>query len=182
MWTGIDLSTLQPGQVGGIVVDPSGAVVVGADVTAVNTQTGQSMTTKSDGEGHWMISGLPAGPTSVTIASPGFKRTQQDFQLQASRPVRMGITLDGANVNETVANNFSIEGLEKEGKRLENLVQANRSAQLNAASQNVFNLQRRVAGILPVRIDVPSSGKSYRFVRPLVLDEETRITFQYKSR
>jgi Carboxypeptidase regulatory-like domain len=182
MWTGIDLSTLQPGQVGGIVVDPSGAVVVGAEVTAVNTQTGQSMTTKSDGEGHWMISGLPAGPTSVTIASPGFKRTQQDFQLQASRPVRMGITLDGANVNETVANNFSIAGLEKEGKRLENLVQANRSAQLNAASQNVFNLQRRVAGILPVRIDVPSSGKSYRFVRPLVLDEETRITFQYKSR
>jgi hypothetical protein len=53
---------------------------------------------------------------------------------------------------------------------------------LNAPSQNVFNLQRRVAGILPVRIDVPRSGRSYRFVRPLVLDEETRITFQYKSK
>ena len=182
MWTGVDLSTLQPGQVGGIIVAPSGAVVVGADVTAVNTQTGASSTTKSDGEGHWVISGMQPGPTTVTITSPGFKRVQQDFQLQASRPVRMGITLDGANVNETVQNNFSIEGLEKDSKRLENLVQANRSAQLNAASQNVFNLQRRVAGIFPVRIDVPSSGKSYRFVRPLVLDEETRITFQYKSR
>ena len=53
---------------------------------------------------------------------------------------------------------------------------------VNTPSQNVTNLQRRVAGILPVRIDVPSGGKSYRFVRPLVLDEETRITFQYKSR
>ena len=53
---------------------------------------------------------------------------------------------------------------------------------LNAPSQNVFNLQRRVAGILPVRIEVPRSGRSYRFVRPLVLDEETRITFQYKSK
>lgn len=39
-----------------------------------------------------------------------------------------------------------------------------------------------VAGILPVRIEVPRSGRSYRFVRPLVLGEETRITFQYKSK
>jgi len=58
----------------------------------------------------------------------------------------------------------------------------NQALVLNAPSQNVFNLQRRVAGILPVRVDVPRSGKSYRFVRPLVLDEETRITFQYKSK
>jgi hypothetical protein len=52
----------------------------------------------------------------------------------------------------------------------------------NAPSQNVFNLQRRVAGILPVRMEVPRGGRSYRFVRPLVLDEETKITFQYKSK
>jgi len=58
----------------------------------------------------------------------------------------------------------------------------NQALVLNAPSQNVFNLQRRVAGILPVRVDVPRSGKSYRFVRPLVLDEETKITFQYKSK
>jgi hypothetical protein len=45
----------------------------------------------------------------------------------------------------------------------------------------VTNLQRRVAGILPVAIEVPRSGKSYRFVRPLVLDEETRVTFTYRS-
>lgn len=128
-----------------------------------------------------MISGLPAGPTTVSITSPGFKRIQQDFQLQSSRPVRMGSTLEVASVSEVVTVQ-SGEGLEKDSKRIENLVQANRSALLNTASQNVFNLQRRVAGILPVRIDVPTSGKSYRFVRPLVLDEETRITFQYKSR
>ncbi|HKY43878.1 MAG TPA: carboxypeptidase-like regulatory domain-containing protein, partial [Pyrinomonadaceae bacterium] len=182
IWTGIDLSELQPGQVGGIIVDPKGAVVVGAEVLAVNTQTGQSMTTKSDGEGHWVISGLQPGPTSVTISTPGFKRMQQDFQLQSSRPVRMGITLDVASVTETVTVQSSIDGLERDSKRIEDMVKNNQVLALNSASQNVFNLQRRVAGILPVRIDVPSSGKSYRFVRPLVLDEETRITFQYKSR
>jgi hypothetical protein len=39
-----------------------------------------------------------------------------------------------------------------------------------------------VAGVLPVRIDVPRTGTSLRFVRPLVLDEETTVTFKYKTR
>ena len=50
------------------------------------------------------------------------------------------------------------------------------------ASVNVMNLQRRVAGVLPVAIDVPRAGTSFSFVRPLVLDEETKVTFSYKSR
>jgi hypothetical protein len=52
----------------------------------------------------------------------------------------------------------------------------------NLASANVLNLQRRVAGVLPVAIDVPRTGTSFSFVRPLVLDEETKVTFSYKSR
>jgi hypothetical protein len=50
------------------------------------------------------------------------------------------------------------------------------------ASANVYNLQRRVAGVLPIRIDVPRAGASYSFIRPLVLDEETKVTFRYKSK
>ena len=34
------LGSLKPGQVGGIIVDPIGAVVPGGEVTATNTQTG----------------------------------------------------------------------------------------------------------------------------------------------
>lgn len=50
-----------------------------------------------------------------------------------------------------------------------------------APSSNVFALQRRVAGVLPVRIDIPHAGASYRFARPLVLDEETTVRFRYKA-
>jgi hypothetical protein len=71
---------------------------------------------------------------------------------------------------------------DRESRKLEEQVHKKQIAQLNAPSANVFSLQRRVAGILPVHVDVPRSGKSYRFVRPLVLEEETRITFQYKSK
>jgi hypothetical protein len=53
---------------------------------------------------------------------------------------------------------------------------------INEVSANVVNLQRRAAGDLPVRVDVPREGGSYRFVRPLVIDEETKVTFRYKSK
>ncbi len=52
----------------------------------------------------------------------------------------------------------------------------------NEASANVVNLQRRASGILPIRVDVPRTGNSYTFIRPLVLDEETKMTFKYKSK
>jgi hypothetical protein len=79
-------------------------------------------------------------------------------------------------------NAYVLDGLSS--RKIQDLARKDKAAQgalLNAPSQNVFSLQRRVAGILPVHVDVPRSGKSYRFVRPLVLDEETTITFQYKT-
>ena len=50
----------------------------------------------------------------------------------------------------------------------------------NELSQNVQNLQKRAAGVLPVRLDVPRAGQSHTFVRPLVMDEETRVSFRYR--
>ncbi len=178
---GVELDKLVAGQIGGIVVDPNGAVVANALVTVMNTQTGASLTTRTDGEGLWAVSDAPSGPARVSIASPGFKTVQLDLQLDDSHPARLGTTLEGAAASETVQVTGG-RGDSHESRRIEEFARKNREAQMNAPSQNVLSLQRRVAGILPVRIDVPRAGKSYRFVRPLVLEEETRIAFQYKSK
>ena len=58
---------------------------------------------------------------------------------------------------------------------------ADAAAQL-APSSNVADLKQRVAGVLPIRVDVPREGASYRFVRPLVLNEETTVTFTYRKK
>jgi len=49
-------------------------------------------------------------------------------------------------------------------------------------SQNVVNLQRRAAGVLPVRVDVPRTGTSHQFVKPLVVDQEATVSFRNKRR
>jgi hypothetical protein len=56
------------------------------------------------------------------------------------------------------------------------------AAQAAAPSANVQSLQRRAAGVLPVRIDVPRAGTSHRFTKPLVVDEETIVQFRYQRR
>jgi hypothetical protein len=46
----------------------------------------------------------------------------------------------------------------------------------------VINLQRRTAGVLPIRVDVPRAGTSHQFVKPLVVDQETVVRLRYKRR
>ena len=179
---GVKIDNLEPGQVGGIVVDPNGAIVPGASVTVVNKQTGASLTTQSDSEGRWLVSGVQPGPVSVKVELSGFKATQVELAIDGSKPARLGTTLSIAGATETVTVTSDLASNERDSRRLEEQIRKQQAAQLNAPSANVYNLQRRVAGILPVRVDVPRSGKSYRFVRPLVLEEETKITFQYKSK
>jgi hypothetical protein len=75
------------------------------------------------------------------------------------------------------AETVEVQAARAEGDRL-----ASNAPKPLAVSANVANLQRRVSGVLPVRIDIPRAGTSYRFARPLVVDEETLLTFKYKAK
>jgi hypothetical protein len=58
----------------GTVVDPNGAVIAGATVTATNPTTGITRTTKSGGDGSYRIAALPPGTYQITIEAQGFAK------------------------------------------------------------------------------------------------------------
>ncbi|QQS32157.1 MAG: carboxypeptidase regulatory-like domain-containing protein [Acidobacteriota bacterium] len=58
----------------GTVVDPSGAVVAGATITARNAATGISRTVTSDGQGNYQIIGLPPGEYEVSAEAASFSK------------------------------------------------------------------------------------------------------------
>jgi hypothetical protein len=68
------------------------------------------------------------------------------------------------------------------GAGIQSQSQASRGQTTQMPSVNVQNLQRKAAGVLPVRIDVPRAGTSHRFVKPLVIDEDTVVSFRYRRR
>ena len=179
------LLSLAPGQLGGIVIDPSGAAVPNVRVTVVHADTGTTQTAVTDADGHWVISNVPSGRLRVIASSPGFRAYSQDAQYDASRPGSLSATLQVGTVNETVtvsAAPATVEAQSSVMARVDDQARKIAKQQQLAASANVTNLQRRVAGVLPVSVDVPRAGNSYRFVRPLVLDEETKLTFTYKTK
>jgi len=192
-----------PGQMGGYVVDPSGAVVPNARITISSTNNGGSRNAVTDAEGRWLIGGLGSGNYRATADATGFKRSTFNLNYDANQASMYSFPLSIGNVSETVevsaqampqiqADTASIGGglltqevsaLPLNSRNVAELTSvAPEAANQNVASANVMNLQRRVAGVLPVAIDVPHAGTSFSFVRPLVLDEETKVTFSYKSR
>ena len=179
--TNLKLEALLPGQLGGFIVDPSGAVVPNASVRVNHLQTGTTLNAITDQSGHWTISNVPSGPLKVTASGAGFKTVVRELSYDASRPSSYSFPVEIASISETVT--VSADGYGRsESQRIERDLKKNAAAAETAASANVLNLQRRVSGVLPIHVDVPRTGNSYRFVRPLVVGEETKVTFAYKSK
>jgi hypothetical protein len=64
------------GSISGTVVDPQGAVVANAQVTAKNVDTGIVSTTTTDNSGLYRLNLLPSGTYNVSISGKGFKTTE----------------------------------------------------------------------------------------------------------
>ena len=69
------------GAINGNVVDPSGAVVSGAEVRAINNGTGVTLTTASTSEGQFAFQDLPLGSYKITVNAPGFQAVNVDNVL-----------------------------------------------------------------------------------------------------
>jgi len=146
-----------------------------------NPDTGFSTSTVSDEQGRWIVSNVPSGKIKIRADAHGFQSAEHNALYSADRPAHYSFSLSLGSVAETVvveAESPSING--RDVSELGTLKAGVAAPQ--AASSNVVNLQRRVAGVLPVAIDVPRAGTSFQFVRPLVLGEETRVAFNYKTR
>jgi Carboxypeptidase regulatory-like domain len=180
-----------PSQMGGYVVDASGAAVPNARVTIIS-DNGAARTAQTDSQGWWVIPGMPSGNFKAKTEMPGFRTSIFNLNYNASQPSMYSFPISVAAASETVEVTAQAAQIETEASTFHGtvggplnqltLLAPGLAGPQNTASANVLNLQRRVAGVLPVAIDVPRTGTSFSFVRPLVLGEETKVTFSYKSR
>lgn len=173
---------LHPGQLGGFVVDPTGAVVVGSHITVTHVATGETKTTYTDLSGRWMVSDLPPGRVRVSVFRVGFRSFEREGVYDPNQPERFDTTLQVGTSAETVTVEASAMSLSTAASTIGRQVSKPAAPPPAAPSTNVTNLQRRVAGVLPIRVDVPRAGSSFQFARTLVVDQETKVTFRYKTR
>jgi hypothetical protein len=87
----------------GTVVDPSGAAVAGATVTARDTDRGTSLSTRSDATGSFNLPDVPVGNYRVTVEAKGFqKAAYPQFNLVLNQTARLNFQMKIGEVSETV--------------------------------------------------------------------------------
>jgi hypothetical protein len=174
------------------VIDESGAVLPGVTVTAIGAGNVRRNAV-TDGNGFFTLHGVPSGTVTITSEISGFSTARRRLVFD-QRPRQVDFTMRVNALNETVSVEADAPLIDTKTSEVNVTIRPNANAAQRdgerrpgdeaqqAAPQNIIDLQRRVAGVLPVAVDVPRAGTAYRFVKPLVLDEEIRVTFRYKTR
>jgi hypothetical protein len=101
--TGASAQVGSTAQISGVVSDASGGVLPGADVTAIQTETGFKRSGVTDANGSYTLSNLPIGPYRLETTLQGFRtmvRTGIVLQVNAN-PV-INVTLPLGELSEAI--------------------------------------------------------------------------------
>ncbi len=134
----------------GIVTDPSGAVLPGAKVTALDTQTGISTVTTTNQSGYYVFPSLRVGgPYRVSVNAHGFENFEStgvtlvvNANLQVDVKMQVGTTL------QTVTVNASTVQVETSNTQLEQDVSASQLNVLPLFGRDAASLQRLMPGVV----------------------------------
>ncbi len=91
------------GSISGVVTDPSGAVVVGADVHVASMATGTSRDVKSNSYGEYIVPQLSIGDYSISVTKQGFKtETTSNVQVQILSTLTVNFALEVGGTSQKV--------------------------------------------------------------------------------
>jgi hypothetical protein len=92
-------------QLSGTVVDTSGAVIAGATVQVRSANGTVQMTTQTDANGSFIISGLPAGNCRLVVSSPGLETKEIPVSIgttEAPAPLRISLAVGSVSASINV--------------------------------------------------------------------------------
>src|ERR1017187_3561072 len=91
------------GIITGIVTDPTGAAVPGADVTATNVDTGAALKTTTGDRGEFALPSLLAASYRLTVAKAGFRtQTRNGIEVNAGVTSTANVKLEVGTATESV--------------------------------------------------------------------------------
>ena len=137
------------GTINGFVKDPSGAIVVGAKVTATNTATEVATTAIANDVGFYSIPQLIPGGYTVRISANGFKQLDRtEIVLNVDSVVRVDAALAIGSANETVTVTSDAAVLKTDKADLGGVISERTLNRLPILSRNVSLLIEILPGAL----------------------------------
>jgi hypothetical protein len=161
----IHFSGAPAGVLRGRVTDAIGAVLPGVEIDLATS--GGRKSAISNEEGRFMVAGVAGGRVTAVARLAGFGTQRATFDYDASAAAELEVVMDVSLLSEVVTVSGQAAPLDRGPV---------------PPSENVVNLQKRTAGVLPIRVDVPRAGTSHQFSKPLVVDQDTTVRLRYRRR
>lgn len=140
---GVAFAQQEAGQLVGKIVDPNGALVNNATVTAKSVGTGAERSTTTSAEGTYVIPGLQPGLYDVTVAGQGFAPNTQRVQITvgAKSTLDFQLVVQGvaATANVTVAAAGGVE-VNTTDQQLSNVIDERQIKELPTLTRNPYSL------------------------------------------
>ncbi|MFB3825789.1 MAG: carboxypeptidase regulatory-like domain-containing protein [Bryobacteraceae bacterium] len=140
--------------VSGVITDAQGAVVVGAEVTALNTQTGTKYPVKSNESGFYVIRLLPIGDYVISAEMQGFRRFERHgITLTTGQTLGLDIQLEVGALTEAINVTASASGLETRTSEVSVLVESKTMENMALGDRRTMNILRFAPAVVFVNYD-----------------------------
>lgn len=137
------------GTVVGNVIDPSGALVSGANVTLQSGDTGQRHTMKTTSAGTYAFVNLDPGTYSVKVEQTGFKTLEQTgVVVQVGSTTRSDLTLQVGDVSQMIEVTGAQPLIQTDTTTLGGVIEQSTIKNMPLSGRNVNDLLTLVPGVI----------------------------------
>jgi hypothetical protein len=133
----------------GVVKDPNGAIVAGAQVTMKSVRTQSERKVKSNSDGIYVFSAVDPGVYDLRVEASGFKiLSQTGVSISPGDNRGLDITLEIGATSETVTISGTLEEIKTETGERTNTITAKQIDNLSIISRNSLELLRILPGVV----------------------------------
>jgi hypothetical protein len=146
----------------GIVVDPAGSVVPGAEIKIINLGTAAVHTTTSDNAGFFRVTSILAGAYSVTVQAKGFKvLTVNAVDVGTSEAHDLGkVALALGNITESISVTGEIAAVQTASSERAATVESQELNTVAIKGRDLMSYMRLLPGVLDTSTGRETAGGS----------------------
>ena len=150
------------GSISGLVFDPTGAIVNGAQVTLLSQATGFTQRTVASAAGLYSFISLNPGVYQVTASQRGFASVARDkVTVSVDQVTEVNITLRVGAATETITVTEGVDLVEPTSSTVGSLIPAEAIDRVPLLNRNVYDLVQLSAGVTPSNGVANASGSQF---------------------
>jgi hypothetical protein len=142
---------VQFAQLAGTVLDPTGAAIASAKVTATNPSTGESFSATTNSTGNYTVKEVPPGVYKISVEASGFKTvTNNGITADAGTIAHVDFKLQIGKTSEVVEVTGEASQVNTEDSKLATTVNSTQISNLPLNGRNVYDLMQLAPGAVNV--------------------------------